>query len=163
MRYILLTVIFTIAVFSVVTYTACKKDPCKDVICLHLGACDGGECICPIGYEGDRCEELTRDRFVRTYTGGDTCTARGYHQYPIQLLARLSNPRELTMKNVLGDPNDSAICTIRSLDSFTFIGTNNATTYRGWGRLGNDSLTMEYHVEQGINSYDCSYLGLGLR
>jgi hypothetical protein len=162
-RLILLTAFITIAIFSLVSYTACKKDSCANVVCLHLGACDGGNCICKVGFEGTRCETLSRDKFIFTFNGSDSCGRFGTHQYPINFTAMLDDPREMTMKNILDDVDDSAVCTIQAVDSFTFIGANNATTYRGWGTLRHDSLHMRFHVDQDTSSYDCSYFGLGLR
>src|SRR4051812_38577263 len=119
-RQILVAAFVTIALFSVIAYTACKKDPCDSVICLHLGACDGGKCICPTGYEGARCEVLSRDKFIFTFNGGDTCGSRGFRQYPIYLRANLYDSLEMTMRNFLNNPDDSATCTMRATDSFTF-------------------------------------------
>src|SRR5947209_2740058 len=87
-RSILLTLFMTIAVFSAVVYTACNKNKCNNVLCKNQGVCDGGTCYCPPGFEGIRCETLSRDKFIFTYNGGDLCrTETNYHIYPIQLLA----------------------------------------------------------------------------
>lgn len=165
LRLILVSAFVAIASLVVISYTACNKDKCHNVMCLNKGTCDGGICECPVGYEGLRCDTLSRDKFVFTYNGGDTCSnyLGHYHQYPIQLLAIASNPFELTMKDFIGNLNDSAICTIRSRDSFTFIGANNGVTYTGWGKLSNDSLWMTYSVEQDTVSYSCHYFGQSLR
>ncbi|MBL7684120.1 MAG: hypothetical protein JNK00_12240 [Flavipsychrobacter sp.] len=53
----LLTAIIVLISFSTVTYTACKKSSCIDMVCLNGGLCDGGVCSCPTGYTGVRCEE----------------------------------------------------------------------------------------------------------
>jgi len=162
-RHIFTAVFITVALFTVIAYTACKKDACDNVVCLHLGACDGGKCSCPTGYEGLRCEVLSRDKFIFTFNGGDTCGYRGYRQYPVYLRANLLDDRELIMKNFLNNPDDSAVCTIQAIDSFTFMGSNNSTTYRGAAKMSNDSLWMVYHVEADTSSYDCKYFGQGLR
>lgn len=164
-RNILLTALLTLAIFSAISYTACKKDACENVICLNLGACDGGACYCPTGFEGDRCERLSRDKFIKTYNGHDTCSSDTtfYTSYPIYFRAMLSDPREMTMKNVLNDMDDSAVCTMQGIDSFTFQGSNNSLTYIGTGKMSNDSLWLIYHVERDTSSYDCRFFGQGLR
>ena len=163
-RLILLTSFIIAACFYTITYTACKKDACKHVVCLNSGTCYEGNCQCPVGYEGLRCDTLSRDKFVFRYNGGDSCgTGLVYTQYYVTLEAVAANPYELTMKNFLNNPQDSAICTIQSTDSFTFIGANNSTTYTGWGKLSNDSLWMTYSVEHDTISYSCHYFGQSLR
>ncbi len=164
-RNILLTFLLSIALLSAVTYTACKKDPCENVVCMNLGACDGGKCVCPTGFEGDRCEVLSRDKLVKTFNGRDTCNkdTAFYAVYPIYFRAMLTDPRELTMKNILNDMDDSAVCTMQGVDSFTFQGSNNSLTYIGTGRISNDSLWLNYRVERDTTSYTCRYFGQGLR
>lgn len=167
-RNVLLTVFVTLAIFSVITYTACKKDPCENVICLNLGACEGGHCVCPVGFEGPRCEIYSRDKFIKTYNGLDTCdyTTRDttvYKVYPIYFRAILNDPRSMMMWNVLNNMQDSAICTILGVDSFSFQGSNNATSFIGKGKMRHDSLWLDYHVEQDTTGYDCRFFGQGLR
>lgn len=162
-RLILVAAVLTTALFSLIAYTACKRDACFNVVCLNLGACDGGKCTCPTGYEGIRCETLSRDKFIFTFNGGDSCTKKGIRQYPIYLRARLNNPLEMTMKNVINNLDDSAICTMQATDSFTFQGSNNSTTYYGQAKMRHDSLWMTYHVDSDTTSYDCKYFGQGLR
>ena len=162
-RIILLAALSTIAVFSAVIYSSCNKNKCDKVICLHLGACDGGNCTCPVGYEGLRCETLMRDKFIFTYSGGDSCTGPRYNKYQVFIHANLTDSVTMTMLNLLGNIQDSAICTIQATDSFTFIGSNNSTTFTGTGKLSNDSLWLVYHVVHDTTSYNCKYFGQSLR
>jgi hypothetical protein len=165
MRLIVLSSFLTIAFIYGITYTACKKDACNNVVCDNKGTCDGGKCTCPVGYEGPTCDTLSRNKFVFTYSGGDMCdTGKVYYtQYQIHLVAIPTNPLEMTMRDFLNNPDDSATCTMQSTDSFTFIGANNSTTYPGWGKLSNDSLWMTYSVEHDTTTYTCSYFGQSLR
>jgi hypothetical protein len=162
-RTVLLTAVCVLMAFSAVVYSSCNKNKCDKVVCLNLGACDNGTCKCPTGYEGDRCQTLSRDKFIATYNGGDSCTHNVYNRYEIRLTAILYDSVEMNMKNFLGNYQDSATCTIQSTDSFTFIGSNNSTTYTGWGKMRNDSLWMVYHVVHDTTSYDCKYFGQSLR
>jgi hypothetical protein len=59
LKNIVLTAIFVFAVFASVTYTACTKDDCEDVICQNNGICQDGKCQCPSGYAGENCETVT--------------------------------------------------------------------------------------------------------
>jgi len=160
LRPILLAAFLILGITATVTYTACQKDHCNNVACLNGGSCDGGNCVCPVGFEGNRCEIITRDKFVGNYNGGDSCSVYGASGYPIHLFAVLDNPREMVMKNFINVNVDSAICTMQSIDSFTFTGNNNSTTYSGTGIISNDSLRMSYHVQHDTINYDCHYQGL---
>jgi len=162
-RSILLTVFLTVTVITAISYSACNKNHCTNVVCQNRGICDGGGCYCPVGYEGIRCEILSRDKFVFTYSGHDVCSNESNTQYQIHLLAVPDDSLELTMKNFLNDLDDSAICTIQSTDSFSFTGSNNSTTYSGTGKLSNDSLWLYFTVEHDTSTYTCKYLGASLR
>ncbi len=167
-RNILLTVFSVIAICSLISYTACKNDPCQNVICLNLGACENGTCVCPTGFEGQRCEIYSRDKFIKTFNGHDTCdyTTRDttiYKSYPVYFRAIPEDPRSMTMWNLLHNMEDSAICTMLGVDSFSFQGSNNATNFIGKGRMSHDSLWLDYHVEQDTSGYDCRFFGQGLR
>ena len=58
-RIIAFAALFTIAAFGLTTYIACTKDACASVTCQHGGTCSGGNCTCPSGYTGSRCETQT--------------------------------------------------------------------------------------------------------
>ena len=66
----------------------------------------------------------------------------------------------MTMMNMLNNVNDSAICTLVGTDTFTFNGSNNSVTYRGTGKVSNDSLWLKYHVQYDTINYDCKYFGI---
>src|SRR5271157_1742979 len=114
-RNILLTCCLTLAAFSIVIYTACNKNKCRKVICINNGVCYGGNCVCPIGFEGARCEVLSRDKFIFTYNGSDLCSiSKEYREYPVTFIKVLTDSLEMTMKNFLNNLDDSATCTIQS-------------------------------------------------
>ncbi len=47
---------------------SCKAEPCDDVVCANGGVCTSGLCLCPEGFEGVRCETMSRDKFLGTYS-----------------------------------------------------------------------------------------------
>lgn len=160
LRSIIITAIVTIGAIGAITYTACKKDKCNNVACLNAGTCDGGVCTCAAGFEGSRCEVESRNKFIATFNGGDSCTVMGVNGYFINFVKKVDNKTQMTLRNMLGNPNDSAICTLVGTDTFTFNGSNNSVTYRGSGKWSNDSLWMKYHVQYDTINYDCKYFGL---
>src|SRR4051812_16937243 len=127
LRTILLAAVCTLLVFSAVTYTACNKNRCKNVVCVNNGACDAGNCVCPTGFEGARCEILSRTKFIKTFNGHDSCgnfNPRTYEQYPIRFTIMPADSIEFTMKGIIGNLNDSATCVMLKTDSFYFQGLN---------------------------------------
>ena len=58
-RSIALTAFFTLAIFVLVSYLSCTKDPCSGVTCQNGGTCNSGNCSCPSGFTGSRCETQT--------------------------------------------------------------------------------------------------------
>lgn len=63
--------LLAIGTFGVVTFTACTKDECKDVVCQNGGTCVSGACVCPTGYEGTNCETETRAKFIKSWSASD--------------------------------------------------------------------------------------------
>lgn len=157
---ILFSALVLASIGSAIFYSSCKKDRCTDVVCVNGGYCDGGNCVCPTGFEGDSCQNYSRNRWVGNYNGGDSCSVVGARGYNIVFLAVLNNPVQMVMRGILNTMNDSAMCTMVAADSFTFNGANNSTTYRGFGKIKNDSLKMSYSVQQDTINYTCKYFGL---
>lgn len=57
LRYVLLTGIFTLCLFSLTFYTGCTKtDECADITCKY-GTCADGICTCYAGYTGTLCDK----------------------------------------------------------------------------------------------------------
>ena len=64
MKSFLLTTLSVFALTSAVFLSSCKEDKCKAVVCAYDGTCnEDGSCSCVVGYEGERCETVTRDKF----------------------------------------------------------------------------------------------------
>lgn len=69
---ILLTSALAALSFGAITYTACKKDKCKDVTCQNGGTCSNGVCNCPANYSGSHCETAGPCAGIVCQNGG-TC------------------------------------------------------------------------------------------
>ncbi len=49
--------------------SSCKEDLCKATVCAYEGTCnEDGSCTCLIGYEGERCETISKDKFKGAWT-----------------------------------------------------------------------------------------------
>lgn len=156
-RLIALSALVTVASATAIFSTSCSKDECKDVTCQNGGVCSGGNCTCPVGYEGSRCETKSRDKFIGTYTGTEICTI-GTDNYTITLAAN-SDALKLTYTN-LYNANYTATCTMIAADSFAFSGTQSGATFTGTGKLtGTSALTVHYTITDGATSNTCTFTG----
>ena len=83
-RVISTTVVLVFISFGIAFISACKKKdikyndttlvrPCDNVICLNGGNCLDGLCLCPIGYEGVKCEKKWTDKFIGSFIASDEC------------------------------------------------------------------------------------------
>lgn len=82
MKTFLLTAIGALAIFSTVTVTSCKEDKCKATVCAYGGVCnEDGSCTCQTGYEGERCETVTREKFKGAWRVIEDGTTSGPGNY----------------------------------------------------------------------------------
>lgn len=74
MKMILMTAILGIASLSLVT--SCNTDQCKGVVCENGGVCSDldGSCDCPVGYEGNLCETVSKSKFIKNWSASDKVT-----------------------------------------------------------------------------------------
>lgn len=60
------------AIVLALIFIGCKKDPCKTTVCYNGGVCVEGNCDCPPGYSGLKCQEYDACHNVTCLNGG-TC------------------------------------------------------------------------------------------
>jgi hypothetical protein len=85
-RHIFVATAFTILSFILVTYTACRKDPCSGYVCYNNGVCSNGYCSCATGYTGYHCENLLStylDYNNNTYTPINITVDNQTHVIPV--------------------------------------------------------------------------------
>lgn len=154
----LLTAMLGVASMTMV-FTSCNNDECKDVVCENGGTCNStdGSCGCPAGYEGSTCAILSRDKFIGTYSGTETCTD-GNDTYGITISTN-SDPVKFTISNLY---NDNLIA-IASADgnSFTIPSQTAAAgvTASGSGTITGNNITITYTISDGTLSNTCTYTG----
>jgi hypothetical protein len=86
MKTFLLTAMGVLAIFSTITLTSCKEDKCKSTVCAYAGVCnEDGSCTCQTGYEGERCETITRDKFKGAWRVTEDGTSSNPAQYAISV------------------------------------------------------------------------------
>lgn len=137
---IALTALLTIGAFGAVTLTSCSKD----------------DDSCATGYEGTDCKTLSRDKFIGTYVGSETCTV-GSDNYTMTIAAN-SDEIKLTLTNLYND-NYTAIGTMTGTNTFSFSGSQSGTTFTGTGSLSGNQLTVSYTLSDGTISNTCTFIG----
>lgn len=130
---ILFSAMLTLGAFGAITYTACNKDECKDVVCQNGGSCSGGNCSCPAGFEGDRCQDKTNAKYTGTYTAIESSGT-----YVVTITADPTNPTKVLVKN-LGNYG----CTIGG--DITYEGTTSSTV------LSIDDTKCSTHMTSTLN------------
>ncbi len=138
-RNIAFSALLTLGAFSAITYTACNKDECKDVVCQNGGTCTDGTCACPFAYTGANCETEVRSNYYKTYKGngsdneGDTYTNFGLRFRKIGTDAKVMGMELLDNTN---DPLVDLNVTLQTATTFTVTSkTEDGTTYTGSGTV----------------------------
>lgn len=112
MKRFLLISLAAIATLASVTISSCKVDKCKAIVCSNGGNCEeDGACTCPIGYEGERCETVSRDRFRGAWIVDEDGTVSSIAHYA----ASIENGPEINqvvLRNFNNQNNASIVATI---------------------------------------------------
>jgi len=82
---VLLSAAVALAGFTAVTYTACKEDKCKGIVCAYGGVCNEGRCLCLPGYEGVQCETINRDRYKGVWQVAEDGTLSSESLYSVSI------------------------------------------------------------------------------
>lgn len=156
-RNIAFSALLAVGAFTMVTYTACNKDECKDVVCNNGGTCVSGTCNCLSGYEGTNCQTVSAAALPGQYTASETCQPPVTGGSWSSTVSQSSNDKTkivisnfgASSTNVTGHVNKNAI----TLDQTT-IGGNTVT---GTGTVSGNTITINYTLS-GTISYSCTMI-----
>lgn len=90
----------TLGAFSAITYTACSKDDCEDVVCSNGGTCVDGSCACATGWEGPSCETKVATKFTGTWAVTETCGSTPSNPYQVTITADPTVANGLLVSNL---------------------------------------------------------------
>jgi len=144
-RNIAFSALLAVGAFSMVTYTACNKDECKDVVCNNGGTCVSGTCNCATFYEGTNCDNQIRAKYYNTYKGngtdsdGDTYTNWGLKFY------KIGEDKTKLGLDILDNNNGSVVALTITLQTNTTFTVDQkidgTTTFTGNGTFTSDANT----------------------
>jgi hypothetical protein len=152
---------FLLSCGFIFTMHSCSNSGCT-INCQNGGTCYNGLCQCPTGYEGANCQTLSRQKFISSYYGSDSCGHLDTNDkyYYVYLVATPGSNVQMTLLHLANNGNDSALCTVTDSTSFSFAGSNYGTSFRGTGKLIGDTLRLSYSYTIDTFHYNCSFAGL---
>jgi hypothetical protein len=150
-KYIALSAFVTISAFCAVLYTSCTKDACKGVTCQHGGTCSGGNCTCPVGYEGANCQTLA---ILGTWGGTDACSSGGPYTVTLKVDPSSSVATNVLITNPGGFGSSITITGTLSSDGKTVTYTNQ--TAGAVTLSGTMTLTDNTHFTHAYSATDVS-------
>jgi hypothetical protein len=130
---------------------SCEQlDSCFNVICPTNAECDGGDCYCFAGYEGDSCQLEIRSKYYGTYVVDDICQS-GEYTYSITILESATDITKFLMQGFggFGDPVLNVVCTVLDSEEFEI----EAASYPGISTLQSLAINGEestYDAETGV-------------
>lgn len=127
-----------------------------------LTSCGDDE-ICPVGYEGSDCKDLSRAKFVGNWKGKEDCTvATSLDEYTVAITASGSSDIQVVVSNIYNELF-TGTGTMTSENKFTLSGSESGTTYNGTGTLNaNGELVLDYSISNGSVSNSCVFTGAKL-
>ncbi len=108
---ILTTTLLVMCAFCSIALFSCKKKaieynettlirPCDGVVCLNGASCLDGQCVCPKGYEGTKCQIKWSDKFAGNYTAVDDCNPVGNPVYNVIITANPDYAYKIKLYNL---------------------------------------------------------------
>jgi hypothetical protein len=164
-RFVVFAVLMTVGLFSMVTYTACKKDKCLNMGCLNGGACVDGTCMCPAGYEGLNCETKTDPCKNVTCKNGGVCAdgkcscPPGYEGTNCETLSKdkfIGNYKGTSSCNgneyivTLSQHNSNVMINLSNVDGYEFSSDTYLGMMEGSNSFSFSNTSSSYNTGMGI-------------
>lgn len=132
-----------LALSTMLFFSACTTDPCKDVVCENDGTCNDGTCECTAGYEGDDCSTEMRTKFVGTFnvSGNYNCPVSGNTAIaPYNLTISTSSTG--VDKVLVNSGNAALVATVNGTTLTIQSQVSGSYTYTGSGTITGTTLNL---------------------
>jgi len=169
LKTILIAGISTIAVFMAVLLPSCNRDKCKAIVCANGSVCETGVCVCPSGYEGDRCQIVNRERFLGVWDVSEdgSITDPATYAVGIETGDNISEVRIKNMYNLLDErvnafvKGDTITIPQQIADNHTVVGKGYILRDENFGTY--TKIVLRYSITNNGNNQTnyFGYLGAG--
>ncbi len=165
MKIFSITALSTLALSTMLFFSSCTPDPCKDVTCLNNGTCNDGNCACVTGYEGTDCGTEMRAKFTGTYSisGNVACPVSGNGTIPTGTSITIGNSSAGVDKIIINMLGTALVATVNG--SSLTIATQQVgnMTYTGSGTITNNTLNMTINEFDSTVPETCVYTIAGIK
>lgn len=166
-RNITLSALLTIGAFTMVTFTACNPDPCKDVVCNNGGTCILGTCDCTVGYSGTSCDTEVRESYFFTYKGNGTDSdGDTYTNWGLKFERRSDDAKNMVLTVLDSDNAPVVALNVMLLTNNTYEieqKVDGTTTYTGNGSIDTDDASLSLAINDsgiGGSSYTVNFTNM---
>lgn len=120
----------------------------------------GDEEVCPVGYEGKDCKDLSRAKFIGSWKGKEDCTvSTSLDEYTVAITASGSSEIQVVLGNIYNE-SFTGTGTMTAENKFTFSGSESGTTFNGTGTLNAaGDVVLDYSISNGSVSNSCVFTG----
>jgi hypothetical protein len=147
---------------SMLFIASCKDEPCDTIVCQNNAPCIDGICDCPPGFEGEFCEELSRQKILGNFNVTSNCTGDTSVTDTWDIGASNSAFNEVLINN-FHKPALNVVATITNPNTIVineqFIGGSVSYTISGEGTIeGEGELSIQYTVIRDVpaDTTNCS-------
>lgn len=155
-RNIAFSALLTLGAFSAMTYTACSKDECEDVVCQNGGTCADGICTCASGWEGTNCEVSSASK-VKTgpYNANETCNPVVSGSGWSSTVSASANDKTRIVISNFGASNQNATAFVNGNAITLDPTTLNGLAVTGSGQITGNVITITY-TASGTGGFTCN-------
>lgn len=149
--------VLLLMILSIILISSCKDEPCDEIICQNDGICMDGLCDCPVGYEGEFCEEFSRQKVLGNFDILSNCVGDSAETNNWGIAASAAAVNEVLINN-FHKPALNVIATITESNIIEikeqFIGGGvTSYTISGSGTIEDeDKLSLQYTVIRDVPS-----------
>ena len=149
---ILLSALSAIGAFSAVTYSSCNPDKCKSIVCAYNGTCNNGTCSCATGYEGTRCETISREKYLGVWSVVEVGTITNIAHYTLSIKANdaSSDVSQVSIYNFYNSLTSPVSASVKGDTLYIPSQTIDKKTISGFAALSTENTIYGQHAQMSV-------------